>query len=118
MDVEVSDQTAKVVEVVGDVIVVKVDGTPRRVTEGDVIQKNEIVITINQSSVLIDTSEYLVAQDQNCVGCGNEQGGWVTAPVSGELSVIQYNLRTQQQKRSISRRFKKRFSLALTQLNY
>ncbi len=30
MDVEVSRQTAKVVEVVGDVIVVKVDGSPRR----------------------------------------------------------------------------------------
>lgn len=87
MDVEVSRQTAKVVEVVGDVIVVKVDGSPRRVTEGDVIQKNEIVITINQSSVLVDTSEHLIAQGQNCVGCGDEQGGWVSTPVSGELSV-------------------------------
>ncbi|WP_254051704.1 hypothetical protein [Vibrio sp. Evd11] len=48
MDIEVSRQVAVVEATSGDVVVVKPDGSARKISVGDIIRENEIVITANK----------------------------------------------------------------------
>ncbi|MBF4295824.1 hypothetical protein EAY24_21365, partial [Vibrio anguillarum] len=53
MDLHVVVQPALVQEVVGDVIAADAKGNARKVSAGDQLNKDEILITVNHSSVTI-----------------------------------------------------------------
>ncbi|WP_428805219.1 retention module-containing protein [Vibrio satsumensis] len=86
MDIEVSRQVAVVEATSGDVVVVKPDGSARKISVGDIIRENEIVITANKSELVLGVQNDSIPVGENCVGCVDETAAWVDAPVAGEVN--------------------------------
>ncbi|MEZ8728080.1 retention module-containing protein, partial [Vibrio cyclitrophicus] len=86
MDIEVSRQAAVVEAVSGDVVVVKPDGSARKVSVGDTIRANEIVITSNGSEVLLGVQNAAIPVGENCVGCVDNNVAWAEVPIAGEVN--------------------------------
>ncbi|MFA0097970.1 retention module-containing protein [Vibrio splendidus] len=86
MDIEVSRQVAVVEATSGDVVVVKPDGSARKVSVGDTIRENEIVITANKSELVLGVQNDSIPVAENCVGCVDENAAWVDAPIAGEVN--------------------------------
>ena len=86
MDIEVSRQVAVVEATSGDVVVVKPDGSARKVSVGDIIRENEIVITANKSELVLGVQNDSIPVGDNCVGCVDETAAWVDAPIAGEVN--------------------------------
>ncbi|KIE21737.1 type I secretion protein [Vibrio sinaloensis] len=83
MNIEVLRQAAVVKEVNGDVVIVNADGDARKAKVGDTIAVNDIVLTANHSSIVLDT----VYVPDNCLACSDNSGGWVTADIDGDVSI-------------------------------
>ncbi|MDE1324725.1 retention module-containing protein [Vibrio aestuarianus] len=66
------NQPVSVTEVVGEVIAVDSKGNARLLNDGDYLNKGEILITINHSSVAVMVFGELKVIDQNCVACLGE----------------------------------------------
>ncbi|MFS1920537.1 retention module-containing protein [Vibrio lentus] len=86
MDIEVSRQVAVVEATSGDVVVVKPDGSARKISVGDIIRENEIVITANKSELVLGVQNDSIPVGENCVGCVGETAAWVDAPIAGEVN--------------------------------
>ncbi len=86
MDIEVSRQVAVVEATSGDVVVVKPDGSARKISVGDIIRENEIVITGNKSELVLGVQNDSIPVGENCVGCVDETAAWVDAPIAGEVN--------------------------------
>ncbi|MEZ8722866.1 retention module-containing protein [Vibrio pomeroyi] len=86
MDIEVSRQVAVVEAASGDVVVVKPDGSARKISVGDTIRENEIVITANKSELVLGVQNDSIPVAENCVGCVDENAAWVDAPIAGEVN--------------------------------
>ncbi|WP_133151699.1 retention module-containing protein, partial [Vibrio splendidus] len=86
MGIEVSRQAAVVEAVSGEVIVVKSDGSARKVSAGDIIRENEIVITANQAELVLGTPNGVTEVGSNCVGCVDQGLVWTDAPIAGEVN--------------------------------
>ncbi|WP_060982486.1 retention module-containing protein [Vibrio splendidus] len=86
MDIEVSRQAAVVEAVSGEVIAVKPDGSARKVSVGDIIRENEIVITANDAGLVLDNPNGVIEVGSNCVGCLDESSAWNDAPIAGEVA--------------------------------
>ncbi|PMH30785.1 hypothetical protein BCU71_15260 [Vibrio lentus] len=86
MDIEVSRQVAVVEATSGDVVVVKPDGSARKISVGDIIRENEIVITANKSDLVLGVQNDSIPVGENCVGCVDETASWVDAPIAGEVN--------------------------------
>ncbi|NOI99613.1 retention module-containing protein [Vibrio kanaloae] len=86
MGIEVSRQAAVVEAVSGEVIAVKSDGSARKISVGDIIRENEIVITANQAELLLGTSNGVTEVASNCVGCVDQDLAWADAPIAGEVN--------------------------------
>ncbi|MDN3630998.1 retention module-containing protein [Vibrio lentus] len=86
MDIEVSRQVAVVEATSGDVVVVKPDGSARKISVGDIIRENEIVITANKSELVLGVQNDSIPVGENCVGCVDETAAWVDAPIAGEVN--------------------------------
>ncbi|MEZ9159462.1 retention module-containing protein [Vibrio lentus] len=86
MDIEVSRQVAVVEATSGDVVVVKPDGSARKISVGDIIRENEIVITANKSALVLGVQNDSIPVGENCVGCVDETAAWVDAPIAGEVN--------------------------------
>ncbi|MEZ8567129.1 retention module-containing protein, partial [Vibrio cyclitrophicus] len=86
MDIEVSRQAAVVEAMSGDVVVVKPDGSARKVSVGDTIRANEIVITSNGSEVLLGVQNAAIPVGENCVGCVDNNVAWAEVPIAGEVN--------------------------------
>ncbi|WP_299141725.1 retention module-containing protein [uncultured Vibrio sp.] len=87
MDIEVSRQTAVVEATSGDVVVVKPDGSARKVSVGDIIGENEIVITAHDAELLLGIPNGVVEVGENCVGCVDPELAWADAPIAGEVNI-------------------------------
>ncbi|WP_367990179.1 retention module-containing protein [Vibrio sp. NTOU-M3] len=91
MAVEVIGQQAVVQKVTGEVIAVEHNGNARIVNVGEILERNEILITVNRSSVVLvaDGNQFLV--DENCLACLYEplaDGDLIAVtPINGEVSV-------------------------------
>ncbi|OQQ02660.1 hypothetical protein BK411_21885, partial [Vibrio splendidus] len=86
MGIEVSRQAAVVEAVSGEVIAVKSDGSARRISVGDIIRENEIVITANQAELVLGTQNGVTEVASNCVGCVDQDLAWADAPIAGEVN--------------------------------
>ncbi|MCK8080134.1 retention module-containing protein [Vibrio sp. 1CM24A] len=86
MGIEVSRQAAVVEAVSGEVIAVKSDGSARKISVGDIIRENEIVITANQAELLLGTPNGVTEVASNCVGCVDQDLAWTDAPIAGEVN--------------------------------
>ncbi|WP_373938563.1 retention module-containing protein [Vibrio kanaloae] len=86
MGIEVSRQAAVVEAVSREVIAVKSDGSARKISVGDIIRENEIVITANQAELLLGTSNGVTEVASNCVGCVDQDLAWADAPIAGEVN--------------------------------
>nr|WP_102538664.1 retention module-containing protein [Vibrio lentus]PMI43811.1 hypothetical protein BCU45_00990 [Vibrio lentus] len=86
MDIEVLRQVAVVEAASGDVVVVKPDGSARKISVGDTIRENEIVITANKSELVLGVQNDSIPVAENCVGCVDENAAWVDAPIAGEVN--------------------------------
>ncbi|MFS1935521.1 retention module-containing protein [Vibrio splendidus] len=86
MDIEVSRQAAVVEAVSGDVVLVKPDGSARKISAGDIIRANEIVITSNGSEILLGVQNAAIPVGENCIGCVDNNVAWVEAPIAGEVN--------------------------------
>ncbi|WP_162808217.1 retention module-containing protein [Vibrio splendidus] len=86
MGIEVSRQAAVVEAVSGEVIAVKSDGSARKISAGDIIRENEIVITSNGSEVVLGVQNDSIPVGENCVGCVDENSVWAEAPIAGEVN--------------------------------
>ncbi|PTQ19382.1 retention module-containing protein, partial [Vibrio splendidus] len=86
MDIEVSRQVAVVEATSGDVVVVKPDGSARKVSVGDTIRENEIVITANKSELVLGVQNDSIPVAENCVGCVDDNAAWVDVPIAGEVN--------------------------------
>ncbi|UQV20462.1 retention module-containing protein [Vibrio sp. J383] len=86
MDIEVSRQVAVVEATSGDVVVVKPDGSARKISVGDIIRENEIVITANKSELVLGVQNDSIAVGENCIGCVDETAAWTDAPIAGEVN--------------------------------
>ena len=87
MDIEVSRQTVVVEATSGDVVVVKPDGSARKVSVGDIIRENEIVMTAHDAELLIGLPSGPVEVEGNCVGCVDQDLAWADAPIAGEVNI-------------------------------
>ncbi|MGC9459369.1 retention module-containing protein, partial [Vibrio genomosp. F10] len=88
MDVNVLRHSQLVKEVSGDVIAVSPGGSARKVLAGETIDSDNIVITINGASVIMNNAEsQLSVIDENCVACVDETSTWNVAPIAGDVSV-------------------------------
>ncbi|MBJ2145681.1 retention module-containing protein [Vibrio sp. IB15] len=87
MDIEVSRQTVVVEATSGDVVVVKPEGSARKVSVGDIIRENEIVITAHDAELLIGLPSGPVEVEGNCVGCVDQDLAWADAPIAGEVNI-------------------------------
>ncbi|MBE8567733.1 retention module-containing protein [Vibrio sp. OPT20] len=86
MGIEVSRQAAVVEVVSGEVIAVKSDGSARKISAGDIIRENEIVITANQAELVLGTPNGVTEVASNCVGCVDQDLAWADAPIAGEVN--------------------------------
>ncbi|KZX70017.1 hypothetical protein A3712_09650 [Vibrio sp. HI00D65] len=87
MDIEVSRQTVVVEATSGDVVIVKPDGSAKKVSVGDIIRENEIVITAHDAELLIGQPSGPVEVEGNCVGCVDQDLAWADAPIAGEVNI-------------------------------
>ncbi|MFV8461535.1 retention module-containing protein [Vibrio campbellii] len=87
MDIEVSRQTVVVEATSGDVVVVKPDGSARKVSVGDIIRENEIVITAHDAELFLGVPNGVVEVGENCVGCVDPELAWADAPIAGEVNI-------------------------------
>ncbi|MDA0150632.1 retention module-containing protein, partial [Vibrio sp. LaRot3] len=91
MDIEVTFNSAKVVDVNGDVVAVDTQGTARQLRIGDTVNQSEIIITTNGATIELAASENDFRVDQNCVACFEqpdvESQELVQAPVGGDVSL-------------------------------
>lgn len=67
MDIEVSRQVAVVEATSGDVVVVKPDGSARKISVGDIIRENEIVITANKSDLVLGVQNDSIPVEERIV---------------------------------------------------
>ncbi|MEZ9569314.1 retention module-containing protein [Vibrio splendidus] len=86
MGIEVSRQAAVVEVVSGEVIAVKSDGSARKISAGDIIRENEIVITANQAELVLGTPNGVTEVASNCVGCVDQDLAWADVPIAGEVN--------------------------------
>ena len=86
MGIEVSRQAAVVEAVNGEVIAVKSDGSARKISAGDIIRENEIVITANQAELVLGTPNGVTEVASNCVGCVDQDLAWADVPIAGEVN--------------------------------
>uniref|UniRef100_UPI00188A4723 retention module-containing protein n=2 Tax=Vibrio TaxID=662 RepID=UPI00188A4723 len=93
MDLHVVVQPALVQEVVGDVIAADAKGNARKVSAGDQLNKDEILITVNHSSVTILFNGQATVVDQNCITCFSNASpdsessvDLVQFPIEGEIN--------------------------------
>ena len=86
MDVEIVRQAALVKEVSGEVLAVAVDGQARKLTVGDSIELNEIIIASNQAQLLVESFDSVFQIQDNCVSCQDDAGAWHTASIDGEVN--------------------------------
>ncbi|MEZ8305315.1 retention module-containing protein, partial [Vibrio splendidus] len=86
MGIEVSRQAAVVEVVSGEVIAVKSDGSARKISAGDIIRENEIVITANQAELVLGSPNGVTEVASNCVGCVDQDLAWADAPIAGEVN--------------------------------
>ncbi|CAH6916815.1 Cadherin domain-containing protein [Vibrio chagasii] len=87
MDIEVSRQTVVVEATSGNVVVVKSDGSARKVSVGDIIRENEIVITAHDAELFLGVPNGVVEVGENCVGCVDPELAWADAPIAGEVNI-------------------------------
>ncbi|NOI38554.1 retention module-containing protein [Vibrio sp. 070316B] len=87
MDIEVTRQVAVVEATSGDVVVVKPDGSARKVSVGDIIRENEIVITAHDAELFLGVPNGVVEVGENCVGCVDPELAWADAPIAGEVNI-------------------------------
>ncbi|AOY49242.1 hcalcium-binding protein [Vibrio cholerae] len=69
MQSQVVTQPVTVTSLSGNVVVVNAQGQARIVNAGDVLQPDEIIITVNQSAIELQTTQGGVQIDENCVAC-------------------------------------------------
>ncbi|MEZ8152396.1 retention module-containing protein [Vibrio splendidus] len=86
MGIEVSRQAAVVEVVSGEVIAVKSDGSARKISAGDIIRENEIVITANHAELVLGSPNGVTEVASNCVGCVDQDLAWADAPIAGEVN--------------------------------
>lgn len=92
MDVDVLRQAAVIKEISGDVVIVSPDGKARKAEVGDTVAKNEIVITANQSTILMESPNTAFHLDSNAVATEPEVGEWGAVPIAGEVNFDLANL--------------------------
>ncbi|UPQ90349.1 retention module-containing protein [Vibrio sinaloensis] len=86
MDVDVVRQPAVVKQVSGDVVVVNPQGVARKVSVGDAVNSGEIILTSNQSNLLLENARAEFSVDANSIAVEDGLNGWGTAPIAGEVS--------------------------------
>ncbi|MGY3572741.1 retention module-containing protein [Vibrio paucivorans] len=90
MSLEVVSQRAVVEEVIGEVIAVSPKGSARILAEGNEVDKNDIIITINGASAVVIANQQAFPVAENCVACIDEsdaENPWLaTAEVSGAIN--------------------------------
>ncbi|QJY41335.1 retention module-containing protein [Vibrio cholerae] len=91
MQSQVVTQPVTVTSLAGNVVVVNAQGQARIVNAGDVLQPDEIIITVNQSEIALQTTQG-VEIDENCVACLTEfsadgQPEVQAAPVHGQINL-------------------------------
>ncbi|KAA1214970.1 retention module-containing protein [Vibrio cholerae] len=92
MQSQVVTQPVTVTSLSGNVVVVNAQGQARIVNAGDVLQPDEIIITVNQSAIELQTIQGGVQIDENCVACLPEfsadgQPEVQAAPVQGQINL-------------------------------
>ncbi|HGE6077455.1 TPA: retention module-containing protein [Vibrio cholerae] len=92
MQSQVVTQPVTVTSLSGNVVVVNAQGQARIVNAGDVLQPDEIIITVNQSAIELQTTQGGVQIDENCVVCLPEfsadgQPEVQAAPVQGQINL-------------------------------
>ncbi|WP_336933306.1 retention module-containing protein [Vibrio cholerae] len=92
MQSQVVTQPVTVTSLSGNVVVVNAQGQARIVNAGDVLQPDEIIITVNQSAIELQTTQGGVQIDENCVACLPEfssdgQPEVQAAPVQGQINL-------------------------------
>ncbi len=92
MQSQVVTQPVTVTCLSGNVVVVNAQGQARIVNAGDVLQPDEIIITVNQSAIELQTTQGGVQIDENCVACLPEfsadgQPEVQAAPVQGQINL-------------------------------
>ncbi|GIB27092.1 RTX toxins and Ca2+-binding protein [Vibrio cholerae] len=92
MQSQVVTQPVTVTSLSGNVVVVNAQGQARIVNAGDVLQPDEIIITVNQSAIELQATQGGVQIDENCVACLPEfsadgQPEVQAAPVQGQINL-------------------------------
>ncbi|EMK6903480.1 retention module-containing protein [Vibrio cholerae] len=92
MQSQVVTQPVTVTSLSGNVVVVNAQGQARIVNAGDVLQPDEIIITVNQSAIELQTTQGGVQIDENCVACLPEfsadgQPEVQAAPIQGQINL-------------------------------
>ncbi|MGY5615029.1 retention module-containing protein, partial [Vibrio brasiliensis] len=92
MDVDVLRQAAVIKEISGDVVIVSPDGKARKAEVGDTVAKNEIVITANQSTIVMESPTAAYHLDSNAIAIEPDMGEWGAVPIAGEVNFELANL--------------------------
>ncbi|MGY5537463.1 retention module-containing protein [Vibrio brasiliensis] len=92
MDVDVLRQAAVIKEISGDVVIVSPDGKARKAEVGDTVAKNEIVITANQSTIVMESPTAAYHLDSNAIAIEPDVGEWGAVPIAGEVNFELANL--------------------------
>jgi hypothetical protein len=87
MDIEVSRQAAVVEAVNGNVVVVKPDGSVRKLSVGDIVREDEIAISANDAGLSLSSPNGTIKVGANCIGCVDEELGWRDTAVAGEVNI-------------------------------
>ncbi|RBM24785.1 retention module-containing protein, partial [Vibrio tarriae] len=92
MESQVVTQPVTVTSLSGNVVVVNAQGQARIVNAGDALQPGDIIITVNESGITLQTTQGAVQVDANCVACLPEfaadgQPEVQATPVQGEINV-------------------------------
>lgn len=92
MDVEVLRQAAVIKEISGDIVIVSPDGKARKAEVGGTVAQNEIVITANQSTILMEAPHAAYHLVSNAMAVEPELGEWNAVPIAGEVNFELNNL--------------------------
>ncbi|RJX70965.1 type I secretion C-terminal target domain-containing protein [Vibrio sinensis] len=87
MEVEVVRYSTKVEDVFGDVIAVNPAGVARKLAAGDTLQKGDILLSSNESYVVILQHGKVTEVVENCVACVSGDDTIVVTELSGQVSV-------------------------------
>lgn len=82
MQSQVVTQPVTVTSLSGNVVVVNAQGQARIVNAGDVLQPDEIIITVNQSAIELQTTQGGVQIDENCVVFARVLSRWTAGSAS------------------------------------